>query len=548
MVKATEVGLDTQLAQMVRLVEDAQNQKATVQRLADRIVGVFVPAVLVIALHVDRLAVVRRHHRAGVQRRSLRPDHRLPLCVGFGHAHGPAGGLRRGRPPRDLLQGLPRDRGLASGRHRHLGQDRNGDFGPHVGDRHRCGPRTDRAALLGWAGALEQASEHLVARAIAGHTHEELGSLDPVEGFQALLGLGAQGVVDGHEVTIGRASLFWDFVVPVPPGMAATCASWESLGRTVVLVGCDGVVVGAIALSDTVRPSAVATAEGLRALGLHCVLLTGDNAAAARAVGDAIGVADVVADALPADKVALIRRLQDEGRSVAMVGDGVNDGPALASADLGLAIGSGTDVAINAADLIIMRDDLRMVPTAIRLARRTLRTIQGNLTWAFAYNVAAIPLAACGFLNPLIAGAAMALSSTFVVWNSSRLRHFSENHPMMSGPDPSTKGEPPEISRCAGENYAAPMTTSPTPEPSQVSAPVTTVELAVTGMHCGSCAALIEESLIAAPSVSGASVDLESGAARVGFDAQATSTSSLCAVVLDAGYSAAVRRGPGLER
>jgi cation-transporting P-type ATPase A/B/Cu+-exporting ATPase len=190
-------------------------------------------------------------------------------------------------------------------------------------------------------------------------------------------------------------------------------------------VGRDNVVVGALAIADRIRPSAPAAVRELGALGLRCVLLTGDNGPTARAVGDAIGVTDVVADALPADKVALIRRLQEEGHSVAMVGDGVNDAPALASADLGLAVGSGTDVAINAADLIIVRDDLRVVATAVGLARQTLKTIRGNLAWAFVYNVAAIPLAACGLLNPLIAAAAMGLSSGFVVWNSSRLRRLA---------------------------------------------------------------------------------------------------------------------------
>jgi cation-transporting P-type ATPase A/B/Cu+-exporting ATPase len=200
---------------------------------------------------------------------------------------------------------------------------------------------------------------------------------------------------------------------------------WEALGWTAVLVACDDVVIGALAVADTVRPSAAPAVRELQARGLRCILLTGDNEPTARAVGALIGVTEVVAGAMPAEKVALIRRLQGEGRSVAMVGDGINDGPALASADLGLAVGSGTDVAINAADLIIVRDDLRVVATAISLARRTLRTIRGNLAWAFAYNVAAIPLAALGRLNPLIAAAAMALSSGFVVYNSSRLRHAS---------------------------------------------------------------------------------------------------------------------------
>jgi P-type E1-E2 ATPase len=217
-----------------------------------------------------------------------------------------------------------------------------------------------------------------------------------------------------------------------------------------VLVSRDEVVVGALALSDTIRPTARAAVSQLEALGLHCILLTGDNEATASAVGSSIGVSDVVAGALPADKVDLIRRLQEQGRSVAMVGDGVNDGPALAVADLGLAVGSGTDVAINAADLIVVRDDLQVVATAIDLARRTLRTIRGNLAWAFAYNVVAIPLAACGLLNPLIAGAAMVLSSGFVVWNSSRLGR------------PRSRSDQLAARANSGTNFAASMV--PTPE------------------------------------------------------------------------------------
>ena len=283
-------------------------------------------------------------------------------------------------------------------------------------------PGIARADLLRWAGALERASEHLVARAIAAAAQENGDDLPPVEGFVALPGIGARGTVDGHTVAVGRP-ISWPDPWQRPPRPGLGCGRWEALGRTAVWVARDDVIVGALAVSDTIRPSARAAVGDLQALGLHCVLLTGDNEPTARAVAAAIGVTDVVAGALPAQKVAVIRRLQGEGRSVAMVGDGVNDGPALASADLGLAVGSGTDVAINAADLIIVRDDLRVVATAIGLARRTLRTIRGNLAWAFAYNVAAIPLAACGLLNPLIAAAAMGLSSGFVVWNSSRLRH-----------------------------------------------------------------------------------------------------------------------------
>jgi cation-transporting P-type ATPase A/B/Cu+-exporting ATPase len=283
----------------------------------------------------------------------------------------------------------------------------------------------ERATLLRWAGALEQASEHSVARAIVAIAQQELGALPVVDDFVALPGLGARGSVDGHEVSIGRSRLFADGAANLPAGLAGRCMDWEALGWTAVLVACDDVVIGALAVADTVRPSAAPAVRELQALGLRCILLTGDNEPTARAVGALIGVTEVVAGAMPAEKVALIRRLQGEGRSVAMVGDGINDGPALASADLGLAVGSGTDVAINAADLIIVRDDLRVVATAISLARRTLRTIRGNLAWAFAYNVAAIPLAALGRLNPLIAAAAMALSSGFVVYNSSRLRHAS---------------------------------------------------------------------------------------------------------------------------
>jgi len=235
----------------------------------------------------------------------------------------------------------------------------------------------------------------------------------------ALPGLGARGTVDGHEIYIGRADA-------VPGSLSERRAEWEGLGRTVVVVRRDEAVIAAVAVADSIRPSAAAAVGQLQTLGLRCVLLTGDNEATARAVAAVIGIEEVVAGALPAEKVAVIRRLQEEGRCVAMVGDGVNDAPALASADLGLAVGSGTDVALNAADLIIMRDDLCVAATAISLARRTLNTIRGNLAWAFLYNLAAIPLAACGLLNPLIAAAAMGLSSTFVVANSSRLlRHVT---------------------------------------------------------------------------------------------------------------------------
>ncbi len=227
-------------------------------------------------------------------------------------------------------------------------------------------------------------------------------------------------LVDGHAVTIGsRSSLSGE----LPPELAGRCAAWEAEGKAVVVLSRDGAVAGVVTASDSLRPTATAAVRELRSLGLRCVLLSGDNEGAARAMARTLGIEEVVAGALPSDKVALVRRLQAEGCSVAMVGDGVNDGPALAAADLGIAVGSGTDVAIGAAEMVIVRDDLRAVPAAIDLARRTLRTIHSNLVWAFCYNVVAIPLAALGLLDPLIAAAAMALSSGFVVWNSSRLGH-----------------------------------------------------------------------------------------------------------------------------
>ncbi len=429
-VQATKVGRDTQLAHMVRLVENAQNEKAAVQRLADRIAGVFVPTVIVIAL-----VTLGAWLLIGGSTQEAFSAALSVLIIACPCALGLA-------TPTALL--------VASGQGARLGiffkgyqaleasrqvdtvvLDKTGTVteGKMAVVNVAGAPGIERSALLRWAGALEQGSEHLVGRAIASAAQAELGALPPVHGFMALPGVGARGTVDGHEVAVGKADLFSQRMATVPAMLAARCAQWESRGRTAVLVGRDGAIVGAVAVADAIRPSAASAVRELHARGLHCVVLSGDNEPTTRAVADAIGVTDVVASALPADKVAVIRRLQKEGRSVAMVGDGVNDGPALACADLGLAVGSGTDVAINAADLIIVRDDLGGVVTAIDLARRTLKTIQGNLAWAFGYNVAAIPLAACGLLNPLIAGAAMALSSGFVVWNSSRLRHVGDGGP-----------------------------------------------------------------------------------------------------------------------
>ena len=281
-----------------------------------------------------------------------------------------------------------------------------------------------RKVLLRLAGAVEQASEHPVAAAISGAAQAELGALPQAARFLAMPGLGARGYVDDRDVIVGREQLFADLGLDVPAEVASQCRQQEQGGGTVVLAGWDGQVHGAVVVADTIKPSAAAAVSQLRRLGLRTVLLTGDSQATAQAAAARAGTDEVIAGALPHDKVAVIRGLQDQGHRVAMVGDGVNDGPALAAADLGIALGTGTDVAMSAADLLVLREDLGAVPDAISLARATLAVIRGNLAWAFGYNIAAIPLAAAGFLNPLIAGAAMALSSAFVVANSVRLGHF----------------------------------------------------------------------------------------------------------------------------
>ncbi len=439
-IRATKVGTDTQLAHMLRLVEDAQNEKAAVQRLADRISGFFVPAVLVIALVtlLTWLLVGGSPEEAFSAALSVLII-ACPCALGLATPTALLVATGRGASLGIFFKGYQALE--ASQQVDTVVLDKTGTVtqGNMTVTDVRTASGISRTALLRWAGALEQASEHLLARVITAAALEELGTLPTVDKFVSLPGLGARGVVEGHEVSVGRLHLLGLPQTEVPGSLAAQCAEWEALGRTAVLVGCDDAVVGALAVADTVRPTAPLAVQELHALGLHCILLTGDNEATGQAVGAAIGVGDVIAGALPADKVALIRHLQSEGHAVAMVGDGVNDGPALVCADLGLAVGSGTDVAINAADLIIVRDDLRVVATAIGLARQTLKTIRGNLAWAFAYNVAAIPLAACGLLNPLIAGAAMALSSAFVVWNSARLRHFSD--PGQSGPTEELPGK-----------------------------------------------------------------------------------------------------------
>jgi Cu+-exporting ATPase len=294
-------------------------------------------------------------------------------------------------------------------------------------------PGQDAGELLRLAGAVEDASEHPIAAAIAAGARERLGGdLPGTEGFSNHQGLGVTGVTSGYAVAAGRrAWLEAEWGQPVPAGLAARAEAAEAAGQTAVYVGWDGHVRGILVVSDTIKPTSAQAVAELRGMGLRPVLLTGDSARAAGAVAARVGIGEVTAGVLPDGKVAAVKRLQDAGRVVAMVGDGVNDAAALAQADLGLAMGTGTDAAIEAADLTLVRGDLRAVPDAIRLSRRTLRTIKGNLFWAFGYNAAAIPLAALGFLNPLIAGAAMAFSSVFVVSNSLRLRRF---RPGAAGP------------------------------------------------------------------------------------------------------------------
>ncbi|MFG2012810.1 heavy metal translocating P-type ATPase [Micromonospora sp. NPDC048868] len=423
-VTATRIGGDTQLAQMARLVEQAQTGKAAVQRLADRISGVFVP--IVIALAVGTLGWWLGNGSGGTAAFTAAVAVLIiacPCALGLATPTALLVGTGRGAQLGVLIKGpevlestkqvdtvvLDKTGTVTTGRMTLV------DVVPAAGE--------ERAELLRLAGALESASEHPIARAVAAGA-AEAGVLPPVTGFANAEGLGVSGTVDGREVLIGRPRLLREHGLDVPEEVARAAATAEAQGRTAVLAGWDGRARGVLAVADVVRPTSRAAIAQLRALGLTPVLLTGDNTTVARAVAAELGIDEVVAEVLPADKVDVVRRLQDEGRVVAMVGDGVNDAAALAQADLGLAMGTGTDVAIEASDLTLVRGDLMAAVDAIRLARRTLGIIKGNLFWAFAYNVAALPLAAAGLLNPMIAGAAMAFSSVFVVANSLRLRGF----------------------------------------------------------------------------------------------------------------------------
>jgi len=424
-VRATRIGSETQLARMARLVEDAQTGKAEVQRLADRISGVFVPIVIAIALVTLGAWLIAGFPASAAFTAAVAVlVIACPCALGLATPTALLVGTGRGAQLGVLIKGpevLESTRAVDT-----VVLDKTGTVttGRMTLTDVVTAPGTDRAELLRRAGTLEHASEHPIARAIAAGAAEEAGPLPEVTGFTNLEGRGVRGTVEGHEVTVGRASLLDASAAGLPEDLDAAKADAEAQGRTVVAVAWDGAARGLLVVADAVKPTSAEAIRGLVGLGLTPVLLTGDNAAVARQVAAEVGIEQVVAEVLPEDKVDVITRLQGEGKVVAMIGDGVNDAPALAQADLGLAMGTGTDVAIEAADVTLVRGDLRSAVDAIRLSRRTLRTIKVNLFWAFAYNVAAIPLAALGLLNPMLAGAAMAFSSVFVVGNSLRLRGF----------------------------------------------------------------------------------------------------------------------------
>ncbi|MEV5374574.1 heavy metal translocating P-type ATPase [Streptomyces nondiastaticus] len=424
-VRATRVGADTQLSRMAKLVEDAQNGKAAVQRLADRISGIFVPVVLLIALGtLLTWLLVTGDATAAFTAAVAVLIIACPCALGLATPTALMVGTGRGAQLGILIKGpevLESTRRVDT-----VVLDKTGTVTTGRMALHEVitAPGVSEQDLLRLAGALEHASEHPIARAIADGAAERTGTLPAPESFENVAGLGVQGVVEGHAVLVGREKLLAEWVIELPAGLAAAKAAAEAEGRTAVAVAWDGEARGVLTVADAVKDTSAAAIAELRRLGLTPVLLTGDNKAVAEAVAREVGIDEVISEVLPQDKVDVVKRLQAEGRSVAMVGDGVNDAAALATADLGLAMGTGTDAAIEAGDLTLVRGDLLVAADAIRLSRRTLGTIKGNLFWAFGYNIAALPLAAAGMLNPMIAGAAMAFSSVFVVTNSLRLRRF----------------------------------------------------------------------------------------------------------------------------
>ncbi|WP_369267344.1 heavy metal translocating P-type ATPase [Streptomyces harbinensis] len=428
-VEATRVGADTQLARMAKLVEDAQSGKAAAQRLADRISAVFVPAVLVLSLGTLAFWLltgggVTAAFTAAVAVLIIA----CPCALGLATPTALMVGTGRGAQLGILIKGpevLENTRKADT-----IVLDKTGTVttGRMTLLAVRAAEGTDEAEVLRLAGALEGASEHPIAQAVAAGAAERLGTtaLPVPEDFANVPGLGVQGVVDGHAVLVGRERLLAEWSIALPASLAEARDAAETAGRTAIVVAWDGAARAVLEVADAVKDTSAEAVARLRDLGLTPILLTGDNRTVARAVAAEVGIdaEHVIAEVLPQDKVEVVKRLQAEGRSVAMVGDGVNDAAALATADLGLAMGTGTDAAIEAGDLTLVRGDLRAAADAIRLSRKTLFTIRTNLGWAFGYNVAALPLAAAGLLNPMLAGAAMAFSSVSVLANSLRLRAF----------------------------------------------------------------------------------------------------------------------------
>ncbi len=424
-VEATRIGADTALAQIARLVTEAQAGKAPVQRLADRVSGVFVPVVLAISLAtLAGWLLLTGDAGAALTAAVAVLIIACPCALGLATPTALMVGTGRGAQLGILIKGpevLERTRSVTT-----IVLDKTGTLteGRMWVERVVPAEGTDRGELIRLAGSAEDASEHPVAQAVAAFARADGAVLQPVERFTGRSGLGVDAVVAGHRVVAGRPALLAEAGLELGPQLQEAFAEEEELGHTVVAVAVDGRIAGLFALADRLKPTSAAAVEDLCRLGLRPVLLTGDNERTARVVAAEAGIEMVIADVLPGEKRAIVARLQREGEAVAMAGDGVNDAPALAQADLGLAIGTGADVAIQASDLTLVSGDLRAAADAIRLARRTLRTIEANLFWAFAYNVAAIPLAVAGVLSPVVAAGAMALSSIFVVSNSLRLRRF----------------------------------------------------------------------------------------------------------------------------